>query len=635
MERLNRVGSPIDICDGNLDSKPEVLAKKRKQIESIQRAKSPFFIGSIDLVNKRISKLERRFQKYTQLVVESRASQHEDISDTASVISGKGMDRYQTKEKEAKEINKFAGYFTMKQTFLPGRSERVKNIAKVSMSQGKVNTVKKDTGKPKFVELYQYPGYDGIELTPLPDDIPAIEMLKKATEAQMELYKKGVSQPVYKPYYEKWFYCEASQAVFQDLFWYLFLDKYQSSKNSQVRLFNRCAHNFVKLMMYVNHPRFRDVFFTDYASLISQAIYAAYCHSFPDSYRQFGEQFKEDIITLVYDWITGIKPAPRLWMKWNMSKLEPPDINIREEMINSQKKKSSSNINSSFLDNLLSTNSPSQYTSTTSLNQSMSMASGFGGKRRRGIHRKRSSIASTSSKIKNSGSASSSRDGSTVDFSSDSMKSSPGKHKPKQRPVDPRKLMDALTPIRETTLEDMYEKHDTKTSTSHSAVKVPSKMSERMVQESHPACVGPTFSRCSFNINGQSPLLSHYMYMKHLQYDSGQNVRVTRTEMENLPPLDTPTYREVIKESFKNVRNMQRQYEVFYEKSSKENRASLKKHRLLKKEYELKESALLADPKQVKKLVELILLDLDTDDENTTSGADEALELAMKSVQVA
>lgn len=43
--------------------------------------------------------------------------------------------------------------------------------------------------------------------------------------------------------------------------------------------------------------------------------------------------------------------------------------------------------------------------------------------------------------------------------------------------------MDALTPIRETTLEDMYEKHDTKTSTSHSAVKVPSKMSERMVQE--------------------------------------------------------------------------------------------------------------------------------------------------------
>lgn len=40
MERLNRVGSPIDICDGNFDPKPEVLEKKKKEIESIQRAKS-------------------------------------------------------------------------------------------------------------------------------------------------------------------------------------------------------------------------------------------------------------------------------------------------------------------------------------------------------------------------------------------------------------------------------------------------------------------------------------------------------------------------------------------------------------------------------------------------------------------
>ena len=54
-----------------------------------------FFIGSIDLVNKRISKLERKFQKYTQLIAESRASDVEDISDTASIISSRGVDRYQ------------------------------------------------------------------------------------------------------------------------------------------------------------------------------------------------------------------------------------------------------------------------------------------------------------------------------------------------------------------------------------------------------------------------------------------------------------------------------------------------------------------------------------------------------------
>jgi hypothetical protein len=46
----------------------------------------------------KISKLERTFQKYTQLVVESRASDH-DTSDTASVISSKGKDRFQKRGK--------------------------------------------------------------------------------------------------------------------------------------------------------------------------------------------------------------------------------------------------------------------------------------------------------------------------------------------------------------------------------------------------------------------------------------------------------------------------------------------------------------------------------------------------------
>ena len=43
----------------------------------------------------------------------------------------------------------------------------------------------------------------------------------------------------------------------------------------------------------------------DYPSLISQAVYAAYCHCFPDSYRQFGEPFKEDLVYNVYGWIAG------------------------------------------------------------------------------------------------------------------------------------------------------------------------------------------------------------------------------------------------------------------------------------------------------------------------------------------
>ena len=35
----------------------------------------------------------------------------------------------------------------------------------------------------------------------------------------------------------------------------------------------------------------------------------------------------------------GIKPAPRIWLKWNMEKLEPPNIKMREEILNATKKK--------------------------------------------------------------------------------------------------------------------------------------------------------------------------------------------------------------------------------------------------------------------------------------------------------
>ena len=49
----------------------------------------------------------------------------------------------------------------------------------------------------------------------------------------------------------------------------------------------------------------RLVYFQDYPSVLAQAVYAAFCESFPDSYRQFGEPFKEDLVALVYEWVAG------------------------------------------------------------------------------------------------------------------------------------------------------------------------------------------------------------------------------------------------------------------------------------------------------------------------------------------
>ncbi|XP_060082363.1 protein FAM227B-like [Ylistrum balloti] len=633
MARRSRVDSPMEIFDENSDLKRDDIEKQKKFLEARQRARSPFFIGSIEKVNKKISKLDRKLQKYTQLVVESRASDVDDV-DIEHISSDRGRDTYQKREKETREVNKFAGYFTMKQTFLPGRSERVKHISKVSMQPSKTTVAKKDSGKPKFVELHQYPGFDHTELSVLPDEILVEDMLKKAADAHVQLNVK----PSYAPDFQLWYYSELSQAVFLDMFWYLFLEKYQSSKNSQVKLFNRTAHNFVKLLLFVRNPLHKDVFFKDYPSLLSQAIYAAYCHSFPDSYKQFGEQFKEDLVALVYQWIAGIKPAPRIWMSWNFDKLEPPNIKMREELANSQKKKktASATLNFDFIDSMFSSNG-SQYTSMTSLNQSVSKSSmqSYGGRNRKhGSVRKRNSVTGLTPRFR-SQSPGSSQDGAIIDTVAEHQgvdnKRTGGKKQP-----DPRKIMDALTPIRETTLEEEHDKMDTKTSNASvvMAKAAAIKSSEdKFYKESHPACRGPDFRKSAFNIHGQSPLMAHFLRMKKISQEGGMVVRVCRTELQNLPALDAPTYKELIKDSFQRVREIEKEYDRFYDKNMRESLASTKKHREMNHEYQKLQSSLLARPKEVKRLCELLILEQNKDQDSVSAGADAALESALLACQ--
>ncbi|XP_060582981.1 LOW QUALITY PROTEIN: protein FAM227A-like [Ruditapes philippinarum] len=613
MAGINRVGSPMDLIDESFEQSKEKLEQKKKSLIIEQRAKSPFLIGSIEEVNKKISKLDRKLQRYTQLVVESRASdnQEEQLLRSDRPRSSVGRAIIERKEREQKELNRFAGYYTLKQTFLPGRSERVKNISKISLSPSKTQA-KKDTGKPKFVELHQYPGYDPTELSDLPDEIPAREMLKKAASATMDLGRK----PQYRPDFEQWFYSPMSQAVFQDIFWYLFLEKFQASKNAQIKLFNRTAFNYVKLMWYVKNPAYRDVFFKDYPSLISQAVYAAYCHCFPDSYRQFGEDFKEDLASLVYGWIAGIKPAPRIWLKWNMEKLEPPNIKMREEIMNATKKKSSTSVNFDFLDSLISSNI-SRYASSASLSQTASNLSAHSrrtrGRRKGKMSKDSSDKRSGSSKVPSSSASSSSHDGKLAEIAEvKPITSSPHKRGKQPKPVDPRKLVEALTPIRETTFEEYDDsQRDKMESQSEQVIKMMAAAHKepKPKEESHPACKGADTTKSLYNLYGQSPLVAHFLRVKNLTRDAGQVFLVQRTEEQNLPPLGAPTYKDVIRESFKKVRDQEKQYQEMYDRAQKDSLTFSRRQRHMLQDHLRKQTSLLNQPNEVKRLSDLLMLE--------------------------
>ena len=159
----------------------------------------------------------------------------------------------------------------------------------------------------------------------------------------------------------------------------------------------------------------------------------------------------------------------------------------------------SMSLNFDFLDSLFSSNA-SQYTSTTSLNQSMSKSSmqSYGGRRGKKLPRnmnRRSSIQSSVSVTSKPHlqSPGSSHDGTIIDYVSESQKpgimgKKPSPSQSKERAVDARKLRDALTPIRETTYEEDAQILDTqrgdKTSTvSVALTKAPTKIPGRRLRE--------------------------------------------------------------------------------------------------------------------------------------------------------
>ncbi|XP_076458309.1 protein FAM227A-like [Babylonia areolata] len=659
MAGINRIGSPMDFCDEGLEEAPGVVEKRKRDLENKQQTKSPFLIGSIEDVNRKIGKLEQRLQSYTQLVVESRASDHPDVE--IHPTSARGRIRYQERERENRDVCKFAGIYTLKSTFLPNLSTRVKNISKISMNPAKEKVVKKDKdpSKPKFVELHQFPGYDPSELTPLPG-YGATEILQIVVDASVNLDKK----PQYRPEFQRLFFSPMSQAVLQDIFWYVFLSNFQPSPSSQQKLFNRTAHNYVKLLFYAKDPLFRDTFLKDYPRLMSQAVYASFCYCFPDSYRQFGENFKNELVYLVYGWMAGIRPSPRCWSTWHLSKLEPANIKSREDVLNKSKKKTTNmSFNFDYLDSLVSSH-PSQYPSSLSLNQSASkssVGSNWGQRRNNRRTRKVSRInpPTTHRSLSPSGQHSPTpsqdlnaietvayaQDGlplkSTARDALDTHRSTQGKQASSREGADTQRTLnpkfpgkekegiEALSPIREMTIEEEAAQDKKLSQYSMSVMRDSMKEMDDNEMKSHPACKGPDFLKAAFNINGRSPLVAHFLRMRNLTSDMNLVVRIQRTEIDNLPPLDAPTYQDVIKQSSKTVKTIEKQFQEMFARNQRESAAFLNEQSEVLKEHRRRESALLANRPEVKRLSDLIVLEQRKGVDSISAGASQAVEAAL------
>ena len=176
--------------------------------------------------------------------------------------------------------------------------------------------------KAKTVENTSYFGFMPNELTPLPRNLESQQLLNKVTKIQ------NFPQP-FRNIWKKAILSEASVAVFQDSFWWIFCHLFEPTQAKDM-IFSRISDSFIALFFGVP-TAYKDRFFLYYPNCLAQALYAGFCEAFPDSYNIFGNPFKSTLTDTIYEWISGVRPPPMLWQNWLLDELEPTGMQNSEE----------------------------------------------------------------------------------------------------------------------------------------------------------------------------------------------------------------------------------------------------------------------------------------------------------------
>ncbi|XP_066919427.1 protein FAM227A-like [Clytia hemisphaerica] len=439
--------------------------------------RGPHHISTIDELNERIANLSTHFDEFyghEEIYSFSDEEEEESKSKYNSIQNNKSKGT----EKERKDLKQFSGVYSL-QTIL---SKEDKSKPKVTFKKDTSNVSK----KPLLVELHSFPGYDDIELTPLPALLTAEFMLQVVVDAQKYLKNKAT----FKKSFYKFFTQPSSVTVFQDTFWWFFCHKYQHSEVCQEKLFDRIAKNYTKLLFSKSQEQNHDKYFKNYGDLLSQAVYATFCHAFPASYRQFNGEFRDEIISICALWIIGTKPPPRTWEDWNFEALEPLGMRKGERIQEDAAKTKAIDFDLKQMEE-----------------KSRLMT-------RRNTRRLSRAIMGGSSgtiPLKTLIEATKEKDVANKEAKEDNKKSKKKKLKDKK----------------ESSEEESHVKQ------------ISSVLAMAESNKHKQSCeVGPgaSFNKVVFNMNGRSPLVSYYLSSNNLLQDVGTSVLVQRTEIDKLPP---------------------------------------------------------------------------------------------------
>ncbi|XP_064608958.1 protein FAM227B-like [Liolophura sinensis] len=262
-----------------------LLLGNQNDIETLLRDAAPLPIDMLDKLGKRLRELEDVLNKYAYMII---TDEDRDQSPTRAFLTETGESQ--------------------------GRSV-LSAMSRKSIGSNQDNAERFLQSKKKTVENCVFPGFRHGELVELPAQLEAPPILHRVTKVQD--FNSG-----FKKFWKKIFLSEASVAVMQDGFWWIFLKNFQKKKvKEQDQLFDRIADSFVALFHSINAD-VKDKFLMTYPNCLAQSLFVAFYKSFPDSRERFdADDFKQNLVDLVYEWTSGIKVIPGLWKQWDMPHL--------------------------------------------------------------------------------------------------------------------------------------------------------------------------------------------------------------------------------------------------------------------------------------------------------------------------
>ncbi|KAL4227293.1 hypothetical protein ACF0H5_012739 [Mactra antiquata] len=282
-QRLTSEG-PMDIQDEGL------LLGSKEDIAALLRESAPLGLHLLEDVQQRLDDLEETLNYYASQIVSE----------------GKRTSRLQD-----------GLFFSPSRTFMTevSGSDAVKShhSSKGHKSLDFVDSLIET--RKKSLEYCQFPGFRHGELIELPGQLESPPILHRVTKAQD-------FNPGFKKFWKKLFLSEASVAVMQDTFWWFFLEKFDKTNSVDKNLlYDRIADSYVALFTSINED-VKDKFLTEYPNCLAQAVFSAYWEAFPESRSKFDDNLRQELINVISEWITGVKPVPGTFKTWKVRRLQ-------------------------------------------------------------------------------------------------------------------------------------------------------------------------------------------------------------------------------------------------------------------------------------------------------------------------